>query len=82
MIELIQNMDWVLRTTLWLWIFFMLMRFGVGAIVGFLWGVLVLMVPRIGIATGIVAALAIWGLLIARVVFTIWSLFILIGYML
>lgn len=82
MIELIQNMDWVLRTTLYLWIFFLLLRLGGGILVGIFWGLMMLALPRISVVTGIIAACAIWGLLIVRVVFTIWSLFIILGYML
>lgn len=81
MIELIQNMDWVLKVTLGLWLIVFLLQIGLGAILSVIVLAISALHPVTGIIMGVISAIAYWLLLVGRWVFLIWSCFILLGYL-
>lgn len=82
MLEIIQNMDWVLKTTAVMWLIAIVMRAGLAAAVAAVLVALAAFLPAVGVVTGIIGVIAYWVFLILRWVFTVWSIIILLGYLL
>jgi len=82
MIEAIQNLDWVLRVTLTLWVVWLLLRAGGAVVLQLLIVGLIAVLPFLGVVFAFLATIAGVVYMLVTWIFTIWSAFILLGYLL
>lgn len=82
MIEAIQNLDWVLRVTLTLWVVWLLLRAGGAVILQLLVVGVIAIFPFLGVVVAFLTGIAGLIYMLVTWIFTIWSAFILLGYLL